>query len=335
MKKILRKCMTVMFIIALTVSTVTMPSTQTQAGTGTVSLNKTNIAIKKGKSYTLTLQNNTKKIKWSSGNKKIATVSSKGKVKAKKDGTVTITAKVGSKKYKCKVTVYSKTSTIKVGSGLKISKNKAKSWKTSNSKVLKITKKATGSATVKGMKEGTAYLSYKVGSTKTIRKITVEALTQDEKENAEIRKMANSSTPVYSEKLSNMVFNELNAFRKQNGLNELKTNNAFKNSAKYMALWNAKNGKYAWHCSGIALGMAFENYKLYTYDIIAKRCIYMFSTSSGHLSNMLNKEEEGGAGAIYLCNGYAWCVIELSSDMDGMGPDFSSYQDVVDLFGNP
>jgi hypothetical protein len=53
----------------------------------------------------LKLKNNTKKIKWSTSNKKVATVTSKGKVKAKKAGKATITAKVGSKKYTCKVTV--------------------------------------------------------------------------------------------------------------------------------------------------------------------------------------------------------------------------------------
>lgn len=36
---------------------------------------------------------------------KVATVSKKGKVKAKKPGKTTITAKVGKKKYKCKVIV--------------------------------------------------------------------------------------------------------------------------------------------------------------------------------------------------------------------------------------
>lgn len=46
-----------------------------------------------------------KTVKWSTSNKKIATVSSKGKVTGKKAGTCTVTAKVGSKSYKCKVTV--------------------------------------------------------------------------------------------------------------------------------------------------------------------------------------------------------------------------------------
>ena len=45
------------------------------------------------------------KVKWSSSNKKVATVNSKGKVVAKKKGTAKISAKVGGKTYRCKVTV--------------------------------------------------------------------------------------------------------------------------------------------------------------------------------------------------------------------------------------
>ena len=49
--------------------------------------------------------NGAKKVKWSSANKKIASVDSKGKVWAEKKGKTTITAKVGNKKYTCSITV--------------------------------------------------------------------------------------------------------------------------------------------------------------------------------------------------------------------------------------
>lgn len=49
-----------------------------------------------------------KKVKWSSSNKKVCTVSKKGKVKAKKVGKATITAKVNGKKLKCKIVVENK-----------------------------------------------------------------------------------------------------------------------------------------------------------------------------------------------------------------------------------
>ena len=48
------------------------------------------------------------KVKWKSKNKKIAKVSKKGKVKALRPGKTKIIAKVGKKKYKCKVTVKAK-----------------------------------------------------------------------------------------------------------------------------------------------------------------------------------------------------------------------------------
>lgn len=68
------------------------------------------LTLKKGKKVTLTVKRNpisaTEKIKWSTSDKKIATVSSKGKVTAKKPGKVTITARSSNgKKATCKVTV--------------------------------------------------------------------------------------------------------------------------------------------------------------------------------------------------------------------------------------
>lgn len=58
-----------------------------------------------------------KKVTWSSSNKKIATVSKKGAVKAKKAGTVTITAKSKANKKakaKCKIKVYAQTKKLQL-----------------------------------------------------------------------------------------------------------------------------------------------------------------------------------------------------------------------------
>lgn len=61
----------------------------------------------KGQSFTLKVKNAPgKKIGWKSSNKKVATVSKKGKVTAKKAGSATITATVAGKKLTCKVKVY-------------------------------------------------------------------------------------------------------------------------------------------------------------------------------------------------------------------------------------
>ena len=70
-----------------------------------VKLNKKTVTLTVGKSVKLKLKGTKKKVKWSSSKKSVATVNPKGKVTAKKKGTATITAKVGKKKYKCKVTV--------------------------------------------------------------------------------------------------------------------------------------------------------------------------------------------------------------------------------------
>lgn len=69
-------------------------------------LSATSKALTTGKTFTLKVKNAGKaKVKWTSSNKKVATVSKAGKVTAKKAGTATITAKVGKKKLTCKVTV--------------------------------------------------------------------------------------------------------------------------------------------------------------------------------------------------------------------------------------
>ena len=58
-----------------------------------------------GDSFKLKVTGTRKKPKWSSSNKKVATVNKKGIVRAKKAGKATITAKVNGKKLKCFLTV--------------------------------------------------------------------------------------------------------------------------------------------------------------------------------------------------------------------------------------
>lgn len=81
----------------------------------TVKLNSTSKKMYIDDTYTLKVTGTKKHIMWSSSNKKIATVSSKGKITAKKAGDVTITATVGTGasriKLKCNVTVNSRLST--------------------------------------------------------------------------------------------------------------------------------------------------------------------------------------------------------------------------------
>ncbi len=68
-------------------------------------LSKSTLTLHRPNSATLKVTGTTMKVKWKSSNKDVATVNSKGKVTAKKAGKVTITATVGGKELKCKVTV--------------------------------------------------------------------------------------------------------------------------------------------------------------------------------------------------------------------------------------
>lgn len=74
-------------------------------------LDKTSLTLEEGESTTLKVIGSQKTIKWSSSDKKIATVTNKGKVTAKKAGNCKITAKAGSKKYICKLKVIKKDNT--------------------------------------------------------------------------------------------------------------------------------------------------------------------------------------------------------------------------------
>ena len=97
------------FVLTLALIVTMIPLYQASAATKKTKLNKKKATIYVGKTVKLKVKNNkTKnKVKWSSKNKKVATVNKKGKVKGKKAGKTTIIAKVGKKKYKCKVTVKS------------------------------------------------------------------------------------------------------------------------------------------------------------------------------------------------------------------------------------
>lgn len=74
-------------------------------------LNYKKVTLVQGKKKRLKVRNLKKgrKVKWYSTKKSVATVSKKGVVKAKKKGKATIVAKVGKKKYRCKVIVKKKT----------------------------------------------------------------------------------------------------------------------------------------------------------------------------------------------------------------------------------
>lgn len=71
-----------------------------------IKLNKNNLTLEKGDTYTLKLKGCGKeKCKWSVNKPKIVSVSKKGKVKALNQGKTVVTASLSAKKYKCRITV--------------------------------------------------------------------------------------------------------------------------------------------------------------------------------------------------------------------------------------
>ena len=99
MKKLKRIVLFLMLVL-----TITLPSTSAQAK---LRLNKNGINLKIGKTCKLKVKGmkKKKKVKWSSDNKKIATVNKKGIVKAKRPGVTKIWAKIGKTKLYCFVGV--------------------------------------------------------------------------------------------------------------------------------------------------------------------------------------------------------------------------------------
>lgn len=144
------------------------------AGKVALSSRKTSVAV--GGSKTISLKNASGKVKWSVAKKSVASIKANGasvKVKGKKAGTTTITAKVGKKSYKCKLTVknapkISKSSIyLNKGNSYDLTVTGTASspkWSTSNKKVAtikkvsarkyRVTAKSSGSATIKAKVNG-------------------------------------------------------------------------------------------------------------------------------------------------------------------------------------
>ena len=100
-------------------------------------ISKTAISLNIGKKYTLKVTGTKQKITWSSSDKSVATVSSKGVVTAKKGGSAKIAAKVLGKSYVCTVTVKGNT----VNTILTVDKKKLTM---SGSTIIKITSRTGG-----------------------------------------------------------------------------------------------------------------------------------------------------------------------------------------------
>lgn len=148
------------------------------AGKVSLSSRKTSVAV--GGSKTVSLKNARGKVKWSVAKKSVASIKANGasvKVKGKKAGTTTITAKVGKKSYNCKLTVknapkISKSSISLVkGNSYDLTVTGTASspkWSTSNKKVATIKKVSARKYRVTAKSSGTATIKAKVNG-KTLK----------------------------------------------------------------------------------------------------------------------------------------------------------------------
>lgn len=93
-----------LFLVVVLMLTTIVPVQKIEAKKK-IKLNKTKMTMYVGDQKKLSLKGSKGIIKWSSSNKKVASVNFLGYVTAKKKGSATITAKYKKKKYKCKITV--------------------------------------------------------------------------------------------------------------------------------------------------------------------------------------------------------------------------------------
>ena len=93
-------------ILTLTLWVLVLFANTYSSGVSKLKLNRTKISMYVGQSVKLkaNVKRKAKKV-WKSSNKRIATVNKKGRVKAKKSGTATITVKANRKRVKCRIKV--------------------------------------------------------------------------------------------------------------------------------------------------------------------------------------------------------------------------------------
>lgn len=98
----MKKIKSILVMVLVMIFAVMAVPIQTKAA---ATLNATSKTMSIGEKATLKVYGSTSKVKWTSSNKTVATVTQKGKVTAKSAGTATIKAKVLKKTLKCKITV--------------------------------------------------------------------------------------------------------------------------------------------------------------------------------------------------------------------------------------
>ena len=181
--KNLKKVLSIFLAIALLVSSTAVFNVES-VNAASPKLNKTKITLVAGKSTNLKVSGTNHKVKWSTSDQTVVTVSNKGKVTGKNIGTAIITAKVGKQKLQCKVTVKAalnrKKAVIAKNDCIKLSLQGAvaKSFKSSNKKIATVSKNGK----VVGKRKGRATITVVDNNGKKYNcKITVEAPSLNKK----------------------------------------------------------------------------------------------------------------------------------------------------------
>lgn len=172
-----------------------------------ISLNKTNLTLKVGQSYSLKLKNATGTVSWSTSDSGIAMALPDGTVTGMKAGSCIVAAVYGGKEYRCLVTVKQTSNntpttptipdtptvsvtgislnysslTINVGESKKITAtispsnatNKSVTWMSSNNRVATV----DSVGNVKGVSSGTATITANCGGSKATCIVTVKSVT--------------------------------------------------------------------------------------------------------------------------------------------------------------
>lgn len=202
-KRVVKRAIAYVLAAALTLSMISVPNTDAYAAKAAVkkitvtNVKKNKVTLTKGKSFQLKTKVTTtgkisKAVTYTSSNKKVVSVTKKGKIKALKNGTAKITIKSKANKKKvCKITVKvttpvksvkldktsvtldkGKTATLKATVSPSTASDKGVTWTSSNTKVATV---SAGKITAVGAGKATITVVTKSGKKKATCVVTVNA----------------------------------------------------------------------------------------------------------------------------------------------------------------
>ena len=144
-------------------------------------LAKKKVTLKTGNAYVLKLSGNKKSVKWTTSDKSVVQIVWKCKnravLRAKQEGTSTVTAKIGKKKLTCQVTVkkspaFPSSRKVIVGDKFTLSTKKKGNWSITSG-IARLSAKKAKKVTVTATAPGTAVIQVKVGKKTYKCKLTV------------------------------------------------------------------------------------------------------------------------------------------------------------------